>query len=138
MNYGRVGTRHQMAWVSPPAPLPSSSGYNNLTTGLASQGQYQEVVPFFPFLPFFSPSFPSFSCTYMEVPRLGVISELQLQACTTATTTVDPSHTFWQCQILNSLSKARDQTHILMNTNWVLNQPSHNGNTLFWRSFLSF
>ena len=30
-------------------------------------------------------------------------------------------HTLWQCQILNSLSKARDQTHILMADGRVLN-----------------
>ena len=43
---------------------------------------------------------------HMEVPRLGVESELQLLAYTT-------------CRILNSLSKVRDQTHILMNASRV-------------------
>ena len=53
----------------------------------------------------------------MEVPRLGVESELQLLAYITATTTVqDPSHVCdlhhspQQHQILNPLSEARDQT----------------------------
>ena len=56
----------------------------------------------------------------MEVPRLGVESELQLQAYTTATAMQDPNHicnlhqSSQQCQILNLLSKARDQTHILI------------------------
>ena len=56
----------------------------------------------------------------MEVPRLGVELELQLLAYTTATATWDLSsvcdlhHSSWQCQILNPLSKARDQTSILM------------------------
>ena len=58
----------------------------------------------------------------MEVPRLGVKLELRLQVYTTATATQDPSHmcnlhhSLWQCQILNPLSEARDQTSILMYT----------------------
>ena len=57
---------------------------------------------------------------YVEVPWLEVESELQLPAYTTATATQDPSgvcnlhHISWQRWILNSLNKARDQTHILM------------------------
>ena len=56
----------------------------------------------------------------MEVPRLGVESELQLQAYTTTTVTWDPSyicdlhHNPQQFRILNPLSKARDQTQVLM------------------------
>ena len=54
----------------------------------------------------------------MEVPRLGVKSELQLRGYATATATPDPSHicklhcSLWQHWILNSLSKARDQTYL--------------------------
>ena len=57
---------------------------------------------------------------HMEVPRLGVKLELELPAYTTATASPDPSlvyslhHSSRQHQILNPLSKARDQTHILM------------------------
>ena len=57
---------------------------------------------------------------HMEVPRLGVESELQLLAYTTATATPDLSlpfnlfHSLRQHRILNSLSKARDQTYNLM------------------------
>ena len=50
---------------------------------------------------------------HMEVPSLGVESELQLLAYTTATVTPDSNlvrHSSWQRWILNSLSKARDQT----------------------------
>ena len=56
----------------------------------------------------------------MEVPRPGVESELQLPAYTTATAMPELScicdlhHSLWQCQILNLLSKARDQTLKLM------------------------
>ena len=61
----------------------------------------------------------------MEVPRLGVESDLQLPAYTTSTATSDPScvydlqHSSQQPRILNQLSEARDQTHIHMDTNWV-------------------
>ena len=57
---------------------------------------------------------------HMEVPRLGVESELQLPAYTTATAMQDLScicnlhHSSWQGWIFIKLSKARDQTHILM------------------------
>ena len=56
----------------------------------------------------------------MEVRRLGVKSELQLQAYTTATAMPDLRHvcdlscSLLQHQILNPLSKARDWTGILM------------------------
>ena len=68
-------------------------------------------------------------------PSLGVESELQLPAAATATAKRDPSHfcnlhhSSQQCQILNPLSKARDQTCILRDTIWVLNPPSHIGNS---------
>ena len=61
----------------------------------------------------------------MEVPRLGVKLELQLPAYATATATQDLSqvcnlhHSAWQCQILNTLIEAWDQTHILMDASWV-------------------
>ena len=51
----------------------------------------------------------------MEVPRLGVESELQLQTYTTATAVPDLSqicdlyHSSQQHQILNPLREARDQ-----------------------------
>jgi len=53
---------------------------------------------------------------HMEIPRLGVESELQLLAYATATATPDPSHvcdlhhSSWQCQILNPLIEARNRT----------------------------
>ena len=62
---------------------------------------------------------------YMEVPRLGVKSELQLPAHTTATAAWDPSrvcdlhHSSRQRQILNPLSEARDWTRVLIDTSWI-------------------
>ena len=62
---------------------------------------------------------------FRDAPRLGVKSELQLPAHTTATETQDLNHicnlhhSLWQCGILNSLSEARDQTHIFMDTSQV-------------------
>ena len=64
----------------------------------------------------------------MEVPRLGNESELQLPAYTTATATRAPRdpirvcnlhHGSWQHRIPDGLSKARDPTHILMNTSRI-------------------
>ena len=71
---------------------------------------------------------------HVEVPRLGVESELP--AYTTATATRDPSHicnirhTSQQLMILNPLSRARDQTHLLVDTSWIRNPLSHNGNSI--------
>ena len=62
---------------------------------------------------------------HMEVPRLGVESELEPLAYTTATAMADLSHicnlhhSYWQCRILNTLSKARDQTCILMDASQI-------------------
>ena len=65
----------------------------------------------FPFQPFL---FLGPHLQYMEVPRLGVKLELQLLAYTTATATLDLTCSsdlhcsFWQCWILNPLSKTKD------------------------------
>ena len=61
----------------------------------------------------------------MEVPRLGVESELHLLAYTTATATPDLSHicnlhhSSQQHRILNPLSEARDRTYNLMVPSWI-------------------
>ena len=75
---------------------------------------------FFPF--FFS---GGLHLQHMEVPRLGVKSELQLPAYITSTAMLELSFTCnlhcssQQHQILNPLSKARDRTCILMNTSQI-------------------
>ena len=59
----------------------------------------------------------------MEVPRLGVKSELYLPVYATATAMQDPScicDLHWssrQCRILNPMSEARDRTRVLKDTN---------------------
>ena len=54
----------------------------------------------------------------MEVPRVGVTSELQLLAYTSS----------WRRQSLDLLIEARDRTLILMDTSRVLNPLSHSRN----------
>ena len=72
-------------------------------------------------LSFFFP----FYVRHMEVARLGVASELQLPAYTSATALPDPECTcslhcsLWQYQLPNPLSEARNQPSILMGT-WFL------------------
>ena len=71
----------------------------------------------------------------MEIPRLGVESELQLPACAIAIATLDLSHicdvhhSLQQCQIPNALSETKDRTHILMDTSQV-HFLCHNGNSI--------
>ena len=61
----------------------------------------------------------------MEVPRLGVQSELQLPAYATATAMQDLSHiwdlhhSLWQGWILNPLIKVRDWTQVLVDISRV-------------------
>ena len=69
----------------------------------------------------------------MQISRLGVKSELQMPAYAMATP--DPSHICDLChslnqhQILNPVSKAKDWTHILMDTSRVFNPLCHDGNS---------
>ena len=80
----------------------------------------------------------------MKVPRLGATPELQLPAQATATATPNPRcicdlwHISRQLCILNLLSKARDQTRILMNTSQVLNPLSYKRNSQYTYLFFFF
>ena len=71
----------------------------------------------------------------MEISKLGVKLELQLPAYATATAMLDPSCicdlrcSLQQCWILSPLSKAMDQTHVLMEISQILNLLSHKGNS---------
>ena len=70
---------------------------------------------------------------HTEVPRLGVNSELQLPAYTTATVTRDLScvcdlhYSSQQRRILNPLSEVRDQTQVLSDTGLGLLPLNHRG-----------
>ena len=72
---------------------------------------------------------------HMEVPRLGVQSQLKLLASTTATAMQDPSrvcdrrHSSRQRQILNLPSEARDRTCILTDASQIGKPLCHNGNS---------
>ena len=74
---------------------------------------------------------------HIGISRLGVESELPLPACAAATATRDLSHicdlhpSLRQRWILHPLSKARDQTCILMGNSWVLDLPSHSRHSLY-------
>ena len=75
------------------------------------------IILFFILLSFLSPH-----PWHMEVPRLGVQSELPAYA--RATATQDPSricihHSSRQCRILNPLSEARDQTRNFLVPSWI-------------------
>ena len=73
----------------------------------------------------------------MEIPWLGVELELQLPDCATATATAawdlshvcDLYHSSQQRWIHNPLSKARDRTHILMDTR--VRFINHDRNSIF-------
>ena len=71
---------------------------------------------------------------HMEVPSLGVHSELELPATAAATRDLSQilnlCHSLKQRQILNSLTEAGDGTRILIDTSWVLNPLSRNGNSM--------
>ena len=83
------------------------------------------ILPIFLFFIYLVFYFLGLHLGHMEVPRLGIQSDLQLLAYTTATAMPDPSHvcdiyhSSQQHQILNPLSNARDRTHILMDNSWI-------------------
>ena len=78
--------------------MPPPTSEQKITTGghivdLVNQQTWISVVTVDPLWNFFSLLF-RLRPWHMEVPRLGVESELQLPAYTTATATQDPSHIF--------------------------------------------
>ena len=98
------------------------------------------VISFILLLPFlFFFFFLGLHLPHMEVPRLGVKSELQLLAYATATAMPDLSCIYdpGQPRNLNPLSDARNRTWILIDTCWVLNSLSHSGNSCPFPSYIS-
>ena len=80
----------------------------------------------------------------MEVPSLGVESELQPLSYTTATVMRDPSHicdlhhSSQRRQILNPLIEARGQTRVLMDISWIHFCCTTVGTPLFSMIFIFF
>ena len=71
----------------------------------------------------------------MEVPRLGSIRAVAAglhhsHSNAGSKPHLQPTPRPQQCQILNPLSEARDQTYVFLNTGRVLNLLCHNGNSL--------
>ena len=70
---------------------------------------------------------------HVEIPRLGVESELQLPGYTTAIAMQDPSHIFnlyhssWQCWLPDPMTEARNWTHILMDSSRICFHCPHKG-----------
>ena len=108
-----------------------SSSFPLYLLGFASYFRSSSLIPLGIPIDFFF----LFFLQHMEVPRRGMESEPQLPAYDSATATWDPSHIcsqhqgLRQCWILNPLSEAGDQTHILIDTSQVLNPLSYNGNS---------
>ena len=84
---------------------------------------------------------------HMEVPRLEVKLELQLQAYTTATATWDRSHicdlhhSSWQHRILNPLREAKEPTCILRDVRFITAEPQgeiHHWAVVFFFFFCLF
>ena len=104
------------SWNFLKSTQPHNSGKKAFCT--INSTYFTSIFPFYYFCNFFFSL--ELYLRHMEVPRLGVQSELQLLAYTTATATSDPSHvcnlhhSSWQCKIFNPLSEARDWTHNLM------------------------
>ena len=77
----------------------------------------------------------------MEIPRLGMESEIQLLAHTTTRAMPDLRHTCnlhhgsWQCHIPDPTSEARDWTHILMDASRICFHCAMTGTSFFIFTF---
>ena len=73
------------------------------------------LIPNNPSLFFFFFSFLDLHLQHMEVPKLGVKSELTQNLSRIC----DLHHSSWQCQIPSPLSEVKDQIRILINTSQI-------------------
>ena len=120
---GRPGRATPSGRKGPPAPGPQASRWSH-TGSFKTESGFHFILFYCAFVFCFC-FFLELHPWHMEVPSLGVKLELQLLAYTTATAMQDLSHVFdlhhrlRQCWILNPLSRARDQTRILMDSIWI-------------------
>ena len=115
-------------WAENALLLLEEVGKRNRELGIMKKGPSGHDTPllkvFFVFCFFFF-CFLGPHLQQMEVPSLGVESELQLLAYTTATAMWDPSRacnlyqSSQQCGISDPQSEGRDQTGILMDTSQI-------------------
>ena len=121
----------QMPWLM--ALWPQYSSFTKMTGGILCL-RYKWVSFFFFF--FFLRLHPR----HTEVSGLGVESELQLPAYTTATATLDlsciykPNHSSRQCWILHPLSEAWDRTCTLMDASRIALPLRHKRNSVILHS----
>ena len=105
--------------------LPHPQGWADLRSSCLEVPQASQCFCHFVFFFWFVFCFLGPHLWHMEVPRLGVESELQLLSYTTVIAMQDRRHicnlhhSSQQCQIPDPLSEARDWTHILMDTSQI-------------------
>ena len=78
-------------------------------------------IEFYIFFKFYFRATPmAYGSSQARVPVGAVAATLCIATATTDLNLVcDLHHSSWQCQILNPLSKAREQTHVLMDPSQV-------------------
>ena len=120
-----------------PSPKLKYHFWNRGSLGIGNQIQISQEGCKFIYLFFVLCFFVGLHLWQVEVPGLGVKSELWLPACATAMARQDASHLFdpcqslWQCWIFTPLSEARGQTCVLMETSRIFWPLSHRRNSLF-------
>ena len=111
---------------APSALLVMATVGSSLWTHQISSSKYMCILHLNRLMTSFPGSFFCFLGPYwrhMEVPRLGVETELLAYATPTATQDLSHicnlNHSSWQCQIPDPMNKARDQAHILIDTSQI-------------------
>ena len=115
-------TRSLTYWVRPGIE-PTSSQRQQLVLNLRSHNRNSDHYDFFWFIWYLDKA--STNRNYAKILPVASPGKLYSPDYARATALLDPTrvfdlhHTSWQCWILNPLSEARDQTHILMMLSWV-------------------